>query len=339
MSDHSPHALPPQAVVFQFIMGPWVAQALGAVARLGIADQLAGGPKTSAQLADAVGASPDGLARTLRALAGVGVFSSPAPGSWALTPVGECLRTGVPGSLRYLVIAETDHAHWAAWGRFSHAVRTGNPQAQAALGCKPWDYYAAHPDDGDAFSKAMADISSLAIGPVLDSYDFSGTGTIADIGGGYGALLAAILRTQPKARGILFDQPQVVAAAGAVLGDTEGRVERVSGDFFSQQLPRADIYLLKHILHDWDDTDCVSILKNVRAGMNAGARVLLIEMIVAEQPAPGPAPWMDLNMLVTLGGRERTASAYQQLLAAAGLDTARVLSTQSPYGIVEAVAK
>jgi hypothetical protein len=336
MSDHS---LPPQAVVFQFIMGPWIAQALGAVARLGVADQLAAGPKTSAQLADAVGASPDSLTRTLRALAGVGVFSSPAPGSWALTPVGECLRTGVPGSLRYLVIAETDHAHWAAWGRFIHAVRTGTPQAEAALGCKSWDYYAAHPDDGDAFSKAMADISSMAIGPVLASCDFSGASTIADIGGGYGALLAAILRTQPKARGILFDQPQVVAAAGGVLGDVDGRVERVSGDFFSQPVPSADLYLLKHILHDWDDDDCVSILKNVRASMTAGARLLIIEMIMAEQPAPGPAAWMDLNMLVALGGRERTASAYQQLLASAGLDTARVIPTPSPYGVIEAIAR
>src|SRR3954468_23891620 len=163
----SEQSFPAQAVIFQFIMGPWIAQALGAVARLGVADQLAAGPKTSAQLAEAVGANTDALNRTLRALAGVGVFTSPAPGSWALAPLGECLRTDVPGSLRHLVIAETDHGHWGAWERFSHAVRTGAPQAEAALGCKPWEYYAAHPEDGEAFSKAMANISSIAIGPVL----------------------------------------------------------------------------------------------------------------------------------------------------------------------------
>jgi hypothetical protein len=316
-----------------------MAQALGAVARLGVADQLAQGPQTSAQLAEAVGANLDALTRTMRALAGAGVFATPAPGSWALTPVGECLRTDVPGSLRHLVIAETDHAHWAAWERFIHAVRTGMPQSEAALGCKPWDYYATHAEDGHAFGKAMANISSMATGPVLSSYDFSKAATIADVGGGYGALLAAILRAQPKARGILFDQPQVVTAAGKVLGDVDGRVERVSGDFFSQTLPRADLYLLKHILHDWDDAGCTKILKNVRAGMGAGARLLVIEMLVAEQPAPGPAPWRDLNMMVALGGRERTASAYQQLLASADLDMARVIPTPSPYGIIEAVAK
>ena len=320
-------------------MGPWVAQALGAVARLGVADQLATGPKTSEQLASALGANTDALNRTLRALAGVGVFTAPAPGSWALTSVGECLRTDVPGSLRYLVIAETDRAHWVAWERFSDAVRTGAPQAEVALGCKPWEYYAAHPEDGDAFAKAMANISSLATGPVLSSYDFSGASTIADVGGGYGALLAAILRIQPKSRGILFDQPQVIAAAGDVLAEVEGRVERVAGDFFAQPLPRADLYLLKHILHDWNDADCIKILKNVRAGMAGGARVLLIEMILPEQPVGGPAAWMDLNMMVALGGRERTASAYQQLLISAGLDTVRVIYTPSPYGIIEAVAK
>jgi len=195
--------------------GPWIAQAVGAVARLGVADQLANGPKSSAQLAEAVGANADSLARTLRALASVGLFSSPAPDTWALTPVGDCLRTDAPGSMRYLAIAETDHAHWTTWGRFADAVRK--------------------------------------------------VANIADVGGAYGALLAAILRTQPQARGILFDQPQVVEGASAMLGEVSSRVERVAGDFLSQTVPSADVYLLKHILHDWDDDSSVKILKNVRA--------------------------------------------------------------------------
>jgi hypothetical protein len=329
----------PQTAVFQIIMGAWASQALGAVARLGVADHLDHGPKTTAQLAEAVGANVDALGRTLRALTGLGVFTSPSPGSWALTPVGECLRTNAAGSMRYLAIAETDSGHWKTWERFSETVRTGAPQAQAALGCLPWDYYAAHPDQGADFSRAMAAISAMSSFPVLASYDFSGLSTIVDVGGAFGALLAAILRLQPKARGILFDLPQVVAGAGPELGDLDPRVERVGGDFLSQPLPAADLFLLKHVLHDWDDQDCVTILKNVHAGMNATSRVLIIEMVIEEGPEAGPARWMDLNMMVMLGGRERTVNEYERLLERAGLRTNRVLSTPSPYSLIEAVVK
>jgi O-methyltransferase/methyltransferase family protein len=335
MTDHAP---PPQAAIFQLISGSWVAQALGAVARLAVADHLADGPKTSAELARAVGADTENLARTLRALAGVGLFTSPSPDSWALTPIGACLQTDAPGSMRYAAIAETDHAHWATWGRFVEAVRTGRPQALAALGSMPWDYYAKHPEDGVAFSKAMSSLSSISIGPVLASYDFTGAETIADIGGAHGALLAAVLRTRPSARGILFDLPQVVAGAGEAFGDASGRVERVGGDFLAQAVPSADLYLLKHVLHDWDDESCLKILRNVRAGMRSGARVLVIEMVIPEHLGAGPAPWMDLNMMVMLGAKERTAAAYGDLFAGAGLSTSRVIPTPSPYTIVEAVA-
>ncbi|MFT3927818.1 MAG: methyltransferase [Myxococcales bacterium] len=320
-------------------MGSWVAQALGAVARLGVADQLASGPKSSGDLAKAVGAHAESLRRTMRALASVGIFSVPNPDHWSLTPLGDCLRTDAVGSLRYMLIAETDHAHWATWGRFTDAVRSGQPQAQTALGMMPWDYYAAHPEDGSAFSRAMANISSMATGPLLASYDFSNAPRIADIGGAYGALLAAVLRSQPKARGILFDRPHVVAGADEVLGDVSARVERVGGDFLSQSVPAADIYLLKHILHDWDDDTSVKILQNLRAGMPPGARALIIELILPEQIEPGPGAWMDLNMLVMLGGKERSAAGYETLLARAGLKTKRVIATPSPFGIVEAVAK
>jgi hypothetical protein len=336
MNDQAP---PPQAVIFQMISGSWVAQALGAVARLGVADHLAAGSKTSAELAKAVGANTENLARTLRALAGVGLFTSPAPDSWALTPIGDCLRTDVPGSMRYAAIAETDHAHWATWGRFVESVRTGAPQAMAALDCMPWDYYAKHPEDGLAFSRAMSSLSSMSIAPVLASYDFAGAKTIADVGGAHGALLAAVLRAQPAAHGILFDQPQVVEGAGATLGDVSGRVERVGGDFLAQPVPSADVYLLKHVLHDWDDATCVKILRNVRAGMGAGARVAIIEMVIPEQLGAGPAPLMDLNMMVLLGAKERTAAEYGALFARADLATSRVIPTPSPYTIVEAVAK
>ena len=336
MNDHETR---PQAAILQMLMGSWVAQAIGAVARLGVADHLGAGPKSSAELAKAVGANAESLGRTLRALASVGLFTAPAPDTWALTSIGDCLRTQASGSMRYLAIAETDHAHWTTWGHFIEALRSGKPQAQAALGMMPWEYYAAHPEDGADFSKAMANLSSMSIGPVLASYDFSGAQRIADIGGAYGALLAAILRGQPAARGILFDQPQVVAGADVVLGDVSSRVERVGGDFLKQAVPAADVYLLKHILHDWDDEASVKILQNVRAGMAPGARVLIIELLIPDQLLPGPSVWMDLNMLVSFGGKERSAAGYEALFARAGLRTKRVIPTQGPYGIVEAVAK
>jgi hypothetical protein len=329
----------PQTAIFQIIRGAWASQALGAVARLGIADHLEHGPKTTAQLAEAVGAHTEALGRTLRALAGLGLFTALTSDSWALTPVGQCLCTNAAGSMRYLAIAETDSGHWKTWERFAEAVRTGAPQAQAALGCLPWDYYAAHPDQGADFSRAMAAISSMSVFPVLASYDFSGVSTIADIGGAFGALLAAILRLQPQARGILFDLPAVVAGAGPVLGDVDPRVERVGGSFLSRAMPAAELFLLKHVLHDWDDDTCVTILKNIHAGMTAASRVLIIEMLIGDGPEPDLAPWMDLNMLVMLGGRERTANEYELLLERADLEIKRVIATPSPYSLIEAVAK
>jgi hypothetical protein len=331
-------ALFAQAQLLHMLMGPWIAQAVGAVARLGVADQLAVGPKSASDIAAAVGAHPESLRRTLRALSTVGLFSASGRDCWALTEVGQCLRTDVPGSMRYMAIAETDHAHWIGWDRFIDAVRTGQPQAEAALGCPPWDYYAKHPADGEAFSRAMANISLLAVEPILGSYDFSGAEVIADIGGAYGALLAAILRKEPKARGVLFDRPNIVQGATDVLGDVAARTELLGGDFLVDALPSANLYLLKHILHDWSDTESLKILRAVRAAMAPGARVLIIEFVIAEPALPGPAALMDLNMMVMLGGMERTSAEYAALLEQAGLTLQRTVHTPSPYAILEAVA-
>jgi len=322
------------------IMGSWVAQALGAAARLGIADALVAGPADSATVASKCSSDPDCTRRLLRALSSIGVFASTGADQWSLTPMGECLRSDVPNSLRAFVIAETDHAHWATWERFTESVRTGAPQAEAALQCKPWDYYAQHPADGEMFSRAMAGLSGMAIGPVLQTYDFAGAGVIADVGGAHGALLAAILGATPAARGILFDLPNVVESAKVPLdrGGVANRIELVAGSFLDAAVPTADLYLLKHILHDWADEESVAILRNVRAGMKPTSRVLVIEFVVPEPAVPGPAMLMDLNMMVMLGGRERSAAEYDVLLQRAGLRTLRVIPTQSPIGIIEAGA-
>ncbi|MCA9532235.1 MAG: SAM-dependent methyltransferase [Myxococcales bacterium] len=336
MSDAN--ALPPQAMILQMLMGPWVAQALGAVARLGVADHLDAGPKTAAELAVLVNANAAALGRTLRALSTVGVFAPAAGEGWQHTPLSQCLATDAPGSMRFMAQAETDRVHWASWERFTDCVRSGQAQAEAGLGCAPWTYYENHPEDGAAFSRAMANVSSMAIEPVLSAYDFSQAAVIADIGGAYGALLVAVLQANPAARGILFDLPHIVEGAGGMVAPVQERVERVGGNFLEDTLPAADLYLLKHILHDWDDASSVRILTGVRAAMNPGARVAVVEMVVPQPVGPGPAAWMDLNMMVILNGMERTEAEYAALFERAGLKLTRAVPTPSPYTLLEAEA-
>lgn len=333
----SGHELPPPVQMLQMVMGSWVAQAVGTAARLSLADHLADGPQTAAQLAAKTGASADGLHRLMRALASVGVFTLEGD-RFSLTPLGQTLRSGTPGSMKHIAIAETDTGHWLTWGRCLDAVKTGRGMAKEALGCDPWDYYAQHPEDGEAFSRAMADISGMAIEPVLTGYDFAFAQSIVDVGGAHGALLAAMLNKKQDAKGILFDLPQVAATAKSAVEQAglAGRVEVVGGSFFEQVPSGADLYLLKHILHDWDDAHCHALLKTVRAAMKPTAKLLVVEMALPETAAPTPAHWMDLNMLVMLSGRERTADQYGKLLADAGLRMTRFIPTQSPLGLVEA---
>lgn len=330
--------LPPQAQVLQFIMGPFVSQAIGAVARLGVADQLAKGAKSAAELAPLVSANSDALHRVMRALASVGFFTMSGE-RFALTPVGEVLRSDVPGSMRNMAMAETDHAHWATWGRFPDAVRTGRKMSREALGEDAWDYYASHPEDGKQFSRAMADISAMALQPVLAGFDFTGASTIVDVGGAHGALLAGVLAEYPNAKGVLVDLPHIVASAKDVLAaqGLASRVTTVPGDFFKEIPSGGDVYLLKHILHDWDDAHCVTILKNIRRAMKPTSKLLVVELALPETAEPSPAHFMDLNMLVMLDGRERTAKEYGALFAKADLKLAKFSPTMSPLGLAEAI--
>lgn len=332
------HELPPPARMLHIIMGPWMAQAAGAVARLGVADQLAAGPRSAAELAALVGANADALHRVMRALASIGVFAL-AGDRFTLTPLGETLRSNVPGSMRNMVIAETDHPHWASWGRFAESVKSGRRTSRDALGMEVWEYYGKHRDDGAQFSRAMSDISSMAIGPVLHGFDFAGAAQIVDVGGAHGALLAAVLAEHPQARGVLFDLPEVVAAAQPSLAarGLGERVTTVGGDFLKAVPAGGDVYLLKHILHDWDDARAVAILGNIRAAMKPTSRLLIVELALPESAEPSPAHFMDLNMLVMLDGRERTPSEYAALLAQAGLRLTRFSPTASPVGLAEAV--
>lgn len=324
--------------MFHLLLAPLVCQSIGAAARLGVADLFDDTPLATKAIAESVGANEDHLRRVMRVLADAGLFTPEAVDAWRITPMGETLKTNVPGSMRHMAIIQTDAVHWPIVGRLTDCVREGRPQAEAALGCSPWEYYKDHHEDADHFSKAMANISAMAMEHVLANYDFSQAATIVDVGGAYGALLASILRLQPNARGVLFDQPHVLEGADQILGDLSCRIAKAPGNFLTDELPAGDLYTLKHILHDWNDEQCVTILKAVRRAMNPGARVLVVELIVPDEQASGPVIRLDLLMMVVLDGKERTSAEFAALFEQAGLRHTRTILTNSPFALVEAEA-
>ena len=331
--------VPPPVQMLKLAMGYWVSQACAEVARLGIADRLAGGARPSDELARDVGANPDALYRLLRCCASVGVLHEQAGKRFALTPVGETLRSGGPGSLRDFLIAETAPGHWLPWGRLHEAVMEGQPQTTATLGCDIFTFYSRNPEEAAPFNRAMANLSAIVAGEVAASFDFSSYATLNDVGGGHGGLLATILEKFPRTRGVLFDLPHAIGEARPLFAERglAPRCELVAGDFF-ERVPAADVYLLKAVLHDWDDARAAQILKSCRAGAAPGAKLLIVEMVIPSDGASSFAQLMDLNMLVMLTGRERNVGEYRALLEAAGFRHDRLIPTHTPFAILEATA-
>jgi SAM-dependent methyltransferase len=331
----------PQQVLMQISQGMWVAQAVAAAARLGIADALAQSqPQESTTLARAVGADARALARLLRALASVGVLAEPLPHQYTLTPVGELLRSDIPDSMRDWLIAETDTPHWQACGQLSEGVRSGQTVVPQLFGMHIYEYYAAHPEDRACFSRAMGNISALVAQGTVQHYDFSRTQHIVDVGGADGGLLLAILDVNPHVRGTVFDRPHVVEAARQAIHakNYQLRCEVVGGDFFQAVPSGADLYVLKFILVDWKDEEALRILQNCRTAIVPNGKLLVIEMTIPDDNRPSAAQLFDLNMLVMTGGQERMVSEYGALLAKARFRLARVIPTGSPFHVLEAVA-
>jgi len=338
MSQHNgPQSLPPSAMVMQMITGHWVSQLVGTLSRLAIPDALAEGPLASAEIAKRCGSHPDATHRLLRAATGLGLFREIQADSYELTPLGEVLRANAPGSLRDFAIAETDHGHWMAWGSLVDAVQTGERAAPKALGMEIFEWYAEHPQDEAAFGRAMSNLAALVAGEVALTCDFSKARRIVDVGGSHGTLLAAVLRKSPEAYGIVMDLPKVAERAQQALNaeGLGGRAEAIGGDFFVD-VPPADAYLLKQVLHDWNDDQCQLILANCAKRLGAGGRLFIVEMVIPDDNSPSFASMMDLNMMVMLPGRERTLQEYKVLLAAAGLRFERLHATHSPFQIIEA---
>jgi SAM-dependent methyltransferase len=329
---------PPPATLLQMMTGYWVSQALHVVAKLGIADLLADGPLTCEDLAAATNTHAPSLQRVLRALASVGVFTEVSPGSFALTPLAELLQPETPGSMRALAIMYAEE-QYRAWGDLLHSVRTGETAFEQQFGIGYFEYLAQHPESDRVFNEAMTGWTHQLVSAVVDTYDFSPFRTVVDVGGGYGALLAAILQRNSGTRGILFDLPHVVASAEEQLAATEvaDRCTFVGGDFFAGVPAGGDAYVLSQILHDWDDERCVAILGQCRRAIPDHGKLLVVEFVLPEGDEPFLGKWLDLHMLVLLGGRERTAGEYDTLFRAAGFKLARVVPTPPGPSVVEAV--
>ena len=327
---------PPPAQLLQMLFGYMVTRSISVVAELNVPDALKDGPQSTADLAQAVGAHEGALGRVMRTLVSTGLFAEPEPGTYALTPVSELLRTDVPASMRDMAVMITAQAHWEPWGQFAHALRTGESAAQHAFGTDVFSWFQRpeNKDEWDLFNAAMTSFSSGTSLAVAESYDFSRFNKIVDIGGGHGFLLKTILSKAPGASGVLLDLPGAIE--GANLGELSERVECVGQSFFDAAPTGGDCYILKHIIHDWGNERCRAILSNIVTAMVPTGRVLVVELLMPDGPEPHPAKFMDLNMLaMTEGGTERTKAEFAALLASAGLELVAVHPTQSPVSVIE----
>jgi hypothetical protein len=333
---------PLPAAMLDLIIGYWVSQLVHVAAKLGLADLLKGGPKSPAELARSVGADPGTLRRVLRALASVGVFAERKDGRFALTPLGATLRSDRPDSMRAFAIMMVEDYWVQAWADVLQSVKTGRTAFDRVHGLKLFDYFGKHPDKARVFGEAMTSISGAENPAVAAAYDFSKVGTLVDVGGSHGHLLAAILEANRGVKGVLFDLPPVLeqARAAPYVGARKiaGRIELTPGDFFQSVPAGADAYIMKYILHDWDDDLCVKILENCRCAMAPNGRVLVVDTVIPPGNDPHWGKLLDINMLVGPGGRERTRREFEQLLARAGLKVRRIIPTACPLSIVEGVA-
>jgi hypothetical protein len=323
------------------ISGYWVSQLLFVVAKLGIADLLAKGPLPVATIAKRAGAQAPFLRRALRALASVGVFAEDTAGRFRLTPLAQTLCSDRAGSLRDYALMLVDDYNWAAWGALEHALVDGGSPFEHVHGAPIFAYLHQHPDKERTFAAAMASVSGAENAAIARAYPFGKVAQLVDVGGAHGHLLATILRRYPKLRGVLYDQEQVVAAAersGFITApEIAGRCESRGGDFFAAVPAGADGYLMKFIMHDWDDETCLRILANCREAMAPGGRVLVVDHVVPPGNGPHRGKLMDINMMVLTGGLERTREEFRELFARAGLRLQRVYPTDCPLSILEAV--
>jgi hypothetical protein len=344
MNQPEQDAIPPTAddiaMLRQYIMGFRLTQLMYVAAKLRLADHLHAEPQSPNRLAQAVSADPHALYRLLRALASIGVFTEQADGTFALTPRARLLQTDAPGSLRDVALLYGDDWLWQAYGQMLWSVQTGGPAFQHVHGQPLFDYLHHHPAAGTAFHNAMTGFSAHEAAAIVSAYDFSRVQRVVDVGGGQGALLTALLNAHHHLSGVLFDLEEVIASAKQQVVP-QGLRERYlcsAGDFFAAVPSGGDLYMLKSVLHNWNDEKSVQILRNCRAAMGEHARLVLAERVIPAGNIPSEAKLFDINMLVVLGGQERTEQQYSSLFHAAGLRLAKVIPTGTPLSLIEGVA-
>jgi O-methyltransferase domain/Dimerisation domain len=333
----SPDA-PPAARLQNLIQGFRPAHAIYVAARLDIASRLQDGPRSAEALAKDVSADPRTLYRLLRALASVGVFVEGDDQTFTLNDLGRLLLPNEPGSLYALSLLNGAPYFREAWAHLEDAVRTGENAFRLVFGTDDWTWRAEHPAENDIFNAAMTGLSRPQAAAASGAFDFTRFQTVADIGGGNGTLLAAVLGAAPAARGMLFDRAHVVSGGGTILdrSGVAGRYELVAGDFFESVPAGLDLYMVQRVLHDWTDEECGKILTVIRKAMRADSRLLVIEMVVSGPNVDPLSKFSDLNMLVMPGGRERTEAEWRELLSGSGFKAVAFNRTTSPMWVIEA---
>lgn len=340
-TENAPPKQPPLLALYQLGTGHYFSRALYVATKLGIAELLAEGPRDSQELAEATATHAPSLQRVMRLLASVGVFDEHEDGAFALTPVGEALRAGVPGSARAMVMLFTGERVQNAWGDLEYCVRTGEPVFRKRGLDDPFKDPERTPEENANFDAAMADVTRLASIAVAAAYDFAGLRTLVDVGGGNGALLIGILKAHPHLRGIVFDQPPAAERAKQQIAEQglAGRCDAIGGDFF-QEVPRGgEAYLLKHVIHDWNDERAIAILRNCHRAMSDDGRLLIVEGVyprrIDASPESRGAAANDVNMLVNTGGRQRSEAEFRSLYDAAGFKLTRIVPTPAPVSVIE----
>jgi hypothetical protein len=331
----------PAVALRQMLEGYRISQSIYVAAKLGLGDLLKEGPKSSDELATSVEANPDALHRLLRVLASVGIFGQVDQSRFTLTPLGALLQTDVPGSLWGTAVL-TGECWWRAYGELLYSVKTGKPAHDHVYGMRNFEYFAQHPETGQIFLAGIPARRGPLSMAVAAAYDFSGVHILIDVGAGAGDLIAVILKANPAMRGVVFDLPYIVDDARALV-EAEGVAERcdvVAGDFFASVPAGGHAYILRSVIHDWDDEHAVAILKNCHQAMQGQGKLLLVERVMPERAEQAPQVVLgDLEMLVmTPGGRERTEAEFRVLLAVAGFKPTAIVPTQSELSIIEGVS-
>jgi hypothetical protein len=331
---------PPQLALQALIQGYQVTKCIYVAAKLGIADLLKDGPRTSEELAQVTGTHAPSLYRVLRLLAAVQLLREGEAHAFALTPLGTYLQTGVPGSLRTNALNFGGEPIWQVWGALLHSVETGQPAYQQVFGLSNWDYRAQHPEAAALFDQTMSEWTASVAPTVAAAYDFSASARLVDVGGGHGQMLASILQAHPTLHAVLFDLPHVVQGAPPLLeaAGVADRCEIVGGDAFTAVPANAETYLLSRVIHDWDDARAVTLLTRCQQAMQPRGKVVLIERVL---PSDSPPSLLvlesDVNMLVATGGKERTDGEYRALLGAAGFELRQLIPVLPPFSLIEAV--